>query len=147
MCLGSRYRTCLMSVFGRLEFCLITRCLENLCIPDYRVLIIICRTWSYFIAHVGCCFAPLGGHISDKEVEAQGNKIGSIGVTWRGIRVSVVAFGKAVSVTYFECVFVALVIYKAKRLRRFMLSSLARPILPYFWTLSHKGHDFGGKCY
>jgi len=54
--------------------------------------------------------------------------MGSVGVPWRGLRVSVLA----------------LVIHKAKRLRRFMLSSLARPILPYFWTLSHKGYDFRG---
>jgi hypothetical protein len=68
-----------------------------------------------------------------------------VGVPWRGIRLSVVAVEKQ-CVTYLECVFVALVMQKAKRLRRFMLS-LARPILPYFWTLSHKGHDFRGKGY
>jgi len=51
----------------------------------------------------------------------------------------------SVGATYFECVFVVLVIHKARRLRRFMLSSLALPTVPYFWTLSHKGHDFGGK--
>jgi len=55
--------------------------------------------------------------------------------------------GNAVGITYLECVFVALVIQKAKRLRRFMLSFLARPILPYFWALSHKGRDFRGKSY
>ena len=72
------------------------RCVENLCIPgvpstDYNL-----STWSYFIAHVVCLFAPLstarlGGQFCDKEVDAQGNKMGSVGAPWRGIRVRVIA--------------------------------------------------------
>jgi hypothetical protein len=50
--------------------------------------------------------------------------------------------GKAISVTYSECVFVALVIQHAKRMRRVILTSVASPALQHFSTLSHKRHDF-----
>jgi hypothetical protein len=46
------------------------------------------------------------------------------------------------SITYSECVPVALVIQRAKRMCRITLSSVARPALPIFSTLSHKRHDF-----
>jgi hypothetical protein len=52
---------------------------------------------------------------------------------------------KAVSVTYSECVFVALVIQHAMRVRRIMLPSLACPVGQYFSTLSHERHDFRKK--
>ena len=48
------------------------------------------------------------------------------------------------SITYSECVSVALVIRHAKRMRRIVLPSVASPALPYFSTLSHKRHDFRG---
>jgi len=55
--------------------------------------------------------------------------------------------GKAVISTYSECVYVASVIQHAMRMRRIILSSLARPAVQYFSTLSHKRRDFRGKKY
>ena len=52
--------------------------------------------------------------------------------------------GKAIIITYSECVPVALSIQHAKRMRRIILSSVARVALLYFPTLPHKRHDFRG---
>ena len=50
--------------------------------------------------------------------------------------------GKAISITYSECVSVALVIQHSKLMRHIVLSSVAFPSLQYFTTLSHKRHCF-----
>jgi hypothetical protein len=55
--------------------------------------------------------------------------------------------GKAVSITYSECVSVTLVIQHAKRMRGIILSSVACLVRLYFCTLSHKRHDSRGKSY
>ena len=48
--------------------------------------------------------------------------------------------GKAISISYSECVSVALVIQHAVRMRRIILWSVAYLALPYFSTLIHKRH-------
>jgi hypothetical protein len=50
--------------------------------------------------------------------------------------------GKAISITYYECVPVALVVQRAKRMLRITLSSEASLAPPYFSSLSHKRYDF-----
>jgi hypothetical protein len=49
---------------------------------------------------------------------------------------------KAVSITYSECVFVALIIQKAQRMRRGILSSVASAALQDYSTSSHKWQEF-----
>ena len=49
------------------------------------------------------------------------------------------------SITYSECVAVALVTQHAMRMRCIVLSSVAYPAVPYFSTLYHKRHDFRRK--
>jgi hypothetical protein len=50
--------------------------------------------------------------------------------------------GKATSIAYSECVFVALLIQHAMRMRRNILSSVASLSLPYVSTLSRKRDEF-----
>ena len=50
--------------------------------------------------------------------------------------------GKAISITYNECVFVALVIRHAKGMRRIILSSVACPGVPNFFHIVSKTARF-----
>jgi len=54
--------------------------------------------------------------------------------------------GEAISVTYSECVFVALVIRVAMRMRRIMLLPVACLAVQYVSNLFRKPHDLK-KCY
>jgi hypothetical protein len=55
--------------------------------------------------------------------------------------------GKAIIITYYECVFVALFIQHVMRLRRIILLCVVRATVQYFSTLSHKRHDFRNKLW
>ena len=52
---------------------------------------------------------------------------------------------KEITITYSECVFVALGIQRAMRMSRIILSLVTFPVLQYFSTLSHKRHYFRNK--
>jgi hypothetical protein len=49
------------------------------------------------------------------------------------------------SITYFECVFVALGIQHEKHMRFIILSAVASLVVSYFSALSQKRHDFRKK--
>jgi len=53
--------------------------------------------------------------------------------------------GKHKKITYSDYVFVALCIQLARRMRRIVLSHVARLAVTYFSTLSHKQHKFRRK--
>jgi hypothetical protein len=55
--------------------------------------------------------------------------------------------GKATSIAYSECVFVALGVQHAMRMRSIVLSSLASPGQRHFYKLSDKLHDFRKKYF
>jgi hypothetical protein len=53
--------------------------------------------------------------------------------------------GKALSIIYYECVFVALVIHLTVHTCHIILLCVACLAVPYFFTLSKKWHDFLAK--
>jgi hypothetical protein len=55
--------------------------------------------------------------------------------------------GKTIRIASCECVFVALVIVQAKRMRLMILPSVVCPAVLCFSTLSLKRHDFREKIY
>ena len=81
--------------------------------------------------------------IRNYEYEAVYNKTGNvrINVALRSVRVTIVTVEKELSVSYSECVSVALDIQQSVRLRRVILS-VACLAVPYIFTLSHKRYDF-----
>jgi len=53
---------------------------------------------------------------------------------------------KAISIIYSECASVALLTQHEKRMRHIILPSVARLVLPHYFTLSHeRQEDFGTK--
>jgi hypothetical protein len=78
-------------------------------------------------------------------VSRVGNNISSTFSTWNWYFMNNnFSCGKALSITYCECVFVALSFQYAMRIRRITLY-LACPGLSYYSTLSHKRYDFRKK--
>jgi hypothetical protein len=65
-----------------------------------------------------------------------------INVTLGCVRVTIIAVEKKKSTTYSECVFVALGIKNAVRMRRIILSSVACLAVPYFSAPFHKRYFF-----
>jgi hypothetical protein len=70
----------------------------------------------------------------------------------RHARINIEAFSRnhfchfrAIDITYSECVFVALGIQHAMRMRHIAICGL--PVVQHFFTLSHKGYDFREKSY
>jgi hypothetical protein len=62
--------------------------------------------------------------------------------TLRRVFVTIIVVGKHLSITYTECVFVALSVQHAERTRRAILPSVACPTLQHFPTSAQKRHDF-----
>ena len=61
-----------------------------------------------------------------------------INVSLKLVHITIVAVGKKLNITFSECLFVAVVIQHAMRMRRIIFSSVASQATPYFSTLFKK---------
>jgi len=69
-------------------------------------------------------------------------------VILRHVRVTIVSVEKGVSITYSECVFVALVIQYATRMRHIILPSVLCQVVPcFFHIINYYYNYFRGKIY
>jgi len=89
--------------------------------------------------------SPSEGVYLQRKTTNTKNKTGNacLKVTMRRVRVTTVVTEKTISITYSECVFVALDIRHAMHMRRIVLSSVVGVTVPYFSTSSRTR---GIKC-
>jgi hypothetical protein len=81
--------------------------------------------------------------LSGSKDEDERNKTGSVRINIiEAHSCNLRCSGRAISIAYFECVFVALGIQHEVRMSRVTLSSVACPAVQYFFTLFHKWYDF-----
>jgi len=77
-------------------------------------------------------------------IKLSGDQTGNVRIRFdnEGLSPNHCCCGKVISITYSQCVSVALIIQQAKRMRPTVLSSAAYLAVQYFSTLSHIRHDF-----
>ena len=83
-------------------------------------------------------------HILSRHSSGEKNKTGNvrINVIFRRVHITVLAVEKLLVLHITECMFVALAIQHAKRMRSITLPTVASLSLTYFSTLSQKRHNF-----
>jgi hypothetical protein len=89
---------------------------------------------------------PISYKLRTKLITRFLNKTGSVQYIWRNTEVrsrNHFYSGKVISITYYDCVSVALGIQHAMNRCRILVSCMDCLDLPYFSTWSHKRHNFG----